>query len=101
MAVVLAVSVVVFARRTGDRQATLCFVIVLALSLLNPYAGWRIQVGLPVLSMESRYTHSLHDRTAFPARASQNSPFRATSTARMAAAPDVPLQGAVCDTAPG
>lgn len=55
MVVVLAVGVVFFAQDTGGRQATLCFVIVLALSLVSRYAGSRRnQVGLPDPSGQSR-----------------------------------------------
>lgn len=39
MAVVFAVGVVFFVQDTAGRQATLCFVITLVLSLLGRYAG--------------------------------------------------------------
>lgn len=48
MVVVFTVGVVFFVQDTGGRQATLCFVIVLALSLLSRYAeSRRNQVGPP------------------------------------------------------
>ena len=54
MAVVLAVGVVFFVQDTGGRQATLCFVIALVLSLLGRYAGrGREEAGLPASSSES------------------------------------------------
>lgn len=41
MAVLLVVGVAFFVQDTGGRQATLCFVLVLVLSLLGRYAGSR------------------------------------------------------------
>ena len=54
MAVVFAVGVLFFVQDTGGRQATLCFVIVLVLSLLGRYPGSRREeAGLPDSSSES------------------------------------------------
>ena len=55
MGVVLAVGVVFFVQDTGGRPATLCFVIVLLLSLLARYAANRnSQVGAPDPSRQRR-----------------------------------------------
>lgn len=54
MGVLLVVGAVFFVQDTGGRQATLCFVIVLVLSLLGRYAGGRRnEARLPASSSES------------------------------------------------